>query len=74
MRRKFNFILVAKETEFADGFDASCLVLGFPSGSDGKESGCNVENASSIPGWGRSPGEKNGNPLLYSCLENPMDG
>ena len=47
---------------------------GFPGGSDGKESACNVGDQSSIPGSGRSPGEGNGNPLQYSCLENPMDG
>ena len=46
---------------------------GFPDGSDGKESACNVENLSSIPGSERSPGGENGNPLQYSCLENPMD-
>ena len=34
----------------------------------------NVGDLGSIPGWGRSPGEGNGNPLQYSCLENPMDG
>ena len=45
----------------------------FPGGSDGKESACNVEDQGSIPGSGRSPGEGNGNPLQYSCLENPMD-
>ena len=38
-----------------------------------KVSTCNVEDLSSIPGLGRSPGEGNGNPLQYSCLENPMD-
>ena len=48
--------------------------MGFPGGSDGKESACNVEDLSSIPGLGRSPGEENGNPLQYSCLENHMDG
>ena len=45
----------------------------FPSGSDGKASACKVEDLGSIPGSGRSPGEGNGNPLQYSCLENPMD-
>ena len=45
----------------------------FPGGSDGKESACNAGDPASIPGWGRSPGEGNGNPLQYSCLENPMD-
>ena len=44
---------------------------GFPGGSDGKESVCNVEDLGSIPGLGRSPGGGHGNPLQYSCLENP---
>ena len=42
--------------------------------SDGKASACNVGDRGSIPGSGRSPGEGNGNPLQYSCLENSMDG
>ena len=42
-------------------------------GSDGKASAYNVGDLSLIPGWGRSPGEGNGYPLQYSCLENPMD-
>ena len=46
---------------------------GFPSGSEGKESACNAEDLGLIPGSGRSPGEGNGNPLQYSCLENPMN-
>ena len=45
----------------------------FPGGSDGKESACNAEDPGLIPGSGRSPGEGNGNPLQYSCLENLMD-
>ena len=45
----------------------------FPGGSDSKESACNVGDPVSIPRSGRSPGEGNGNPLQYSCLENPMD-
>ena len=47
-----------------------------PGGSASKEFPCNtgdVRNVSSIPGSGRSPGKRNGNPLQYSCLENPMD-
>ena len=52
----------------------NCLNLGFPSGSEVKASACNVGDLGSIPGLGRSPGEGNGNPLQYSCLENPMDG
>ena len=50
------------------------LFIGFPSGSDGKASACNVEDPGLIPGLGRSPGEGNGNPLQHSCLENPMEG
>ena len=44
-----------------------------PGGSDGKESAYNVGDPGAIPGSGRSPTEGNGNPLKYSCLENPMD-
>ena len=47
---------------------------GFPGGSDGKASACNVGDLGLIPGSGRSPGEGNGNPLQYSCLENSMEG
>ena len=47
--------------------------MGFPVSSVGKESACNAEDPGSIPGLGRSPGEGNGNPLQYSCLENPID-
>ena len=45
---------------------------GFPGGSEVKASACNAGDLGSIPGSGRSPGEGNGNPLQYSCLENPM--
>ena len=45
----------------------------FPGGSVGKESACNAGGAGFIPGLRRSPGERNGNPLQYACLENPMD-
>ena len=47
--------------------------MNLPHSSVGKESACNAGDLSSIPGLGRSPGEGNGNPLQYSCLENPMD-
>ena len=47
--------------------------LGFPRGSDGKESTYNAGDPSLIPGSGRSPGEGNGNPLQDSCLDNPME-
>ena len=46
--------------------------LGFPGSSDSEEFACNTGDPSSIPGFGRSPGERNGNPLQYSCLENIM--
>ena len=46
---------------------------GFSDGSHGKESTCNAEDPSSISGSGRSPGEEHGNPLQFSCLENPLD-
>ena len=48
--------------------------LRFPGGSDGKESACNSGDPDSTPGSGRPAGEGNGNPLQYSCLENPKDG
>ena len=46
----------------------------FPGGSDGKASVYNAGDLGSIPGLGRFPGEGNGNPFQYSCLENPTDG
>ena len=51
-----------------------CYHEGFSGGSDSKESACGVRDQGSIPGSGRSPGEGNGDPLQYSCLENPMGG
>ena len=50
------------------------LSMGFPGGSEVKVSASNVGDLGSIRGSRRSPGEGNGNPLQYSCLENPMDG
>ena len=47
--------------------------LGFPAGSDGKESTCGTGDPGLFPGLGRSPGERREDPLQYSCLENPMD-
>ena len=47
--------------------------MAFPGVSDSKESPCSAGDQGSVPGLGRSPGEGNGNPLQYSCLENPMD-
>ena len=48
-------------------------IMGFPRGSDGKESAYNAGDLGLIPGLGRSPGEGNGNPLQCYCLENPRD-
>ena len=47
--------------------------MGFPDGPDGKESDCSAGDPGLIPGSGRSSGEGNGNPLPYSCLDNPTD-
>ena len=57
----------------ADRFTDIYTHQGFPCGSDGKESTCNAGDLGSIAGLGRSPVEEHGNPLQYSCLENPMD-
>ena len=54
------------------GYTYICI-YGFPDGSVGKESARNAGDLGSIPGSGRSPGEGNGNPLQYSCLQNSMD-
>ena len=53
---------------------SSHLLSGFPGGSEVKASASSAGEPGSIPGSGRSPGEGNGNPLQYSCLETPMDG
>ena len=57
--------------------ECNCTVvwtfLGFPGGSDGKASACNAGDLGLSPGSGKSPGEGNGNPFQYSCLENPMN-
>ena len=56
------------------GFNCVCnIYLGFPYSSDGKESACNAGAQGSVPRSGGPPGEGNGNPLQYSCLENAMD-
>ena len=47
--------------------------MGFPGGSDSKAAACNAGDVGLIPGLGRSPGEGNGYPLKYSCLENSMN-
>ena len=53
--------------------DGNALMEDFSGGSDGKASVYNAGDPGSIPGLGRSPGEGNGNPLQYYCVENPMD-
>ena len=57
-----------------EGKNRATLLLGFPGGSDGKESCCNAGDLGLSPGSGRSPGKGNGNPRQYSYLENSMDG
>ena len=54
------------------GWHAALSTSGFLGGSDSKDSTCNVGDLGSIPGLGRYPGGRHGNPLQYSCLENPM--
>ena len=54
-------------------FNILTLILKGLPGSDGRESACYVGDVGLIPGSGRFPGEEHGNPLQYSCLENPMD-
>ena len=73
------FFLLISYSQFIPGppfpFGNSVVVLkDFSGSSDGKESSCNVGDLGLILGLGRSPGEGNGNPLQYSCLENPMEG
>ena len=62
----YNVVLIAA-VEQSDSIVHMC------SSSDGKASACNAGDLGSIPGWGRSPGEGNENPLQYSCLENFVD-
>ena len=61
------------EDPLEEGMATTPVFLGFPVGSDGKKSTYKAGNLSLIPGWGRSPGAGHGNPLQYSCLENPID-
>ena len=70
-QRKENIIkIIRKRTYIYTTY--TCIY--FPGGSDGKVSAYNAGDLGSNPRMGRSPGEGNGNPLQYSCLENPMDG
>ena len=59
---------------FSFSISGDFLKTGLPGGSEGKASSCSAGDLGLIPGSGRSPGVGNGNPLQYSCLENPMDG
>ena len=67
LKNSLSLVSKAESSLLADSFQ------GFPGGSEVKASASNVRNPGLIPGSGRSPGEGNGNPLQYSCLENPMD-
>ena len=72
-------IYTAEKTEFKNIHHSTIYnnqiwkCLSFPGSSDSKESACSVGDWCSIPGSGRPPGGGNGNPLQYSCLENPTD-
>ena len=66
-------LLVSKYLLHSEIEPVSLALVSFPSRSDGKTSACNAGDLGSIPGSGRSPGEGNGNPLQYSCLEKSMD-
>ena len=61
------------QISFARSLKKPLWYKGFPGDSDGKVSACNAGDPGSIPGSGRYPGEGNGNPLQYSCLENSVD-
>ena len=68
-----NTLSLIEEARIYNGLKTISLTSDFPGGSDGKTSVYNVGDRGSIPGLGRSTGEGNGNPLQYSCLENPKD-
>ena len=69
-----NGLLPYKKLKQRKYLNTYLLIYYFPGGSDGKASAYNAGDPGSILGSGRSPGEGNGNPLQYSCLENPLDG
>ena len=76
LNKSFIFVCDSSLNIWSTIFEIQYLIIvssGFPGGSDSKESPCNSGNPGLIPGSGRSPGEGNGNPLQYSCLENSMD-
>ena len=71
----FNFMIksMGKLLQWPSIYRIAPILKGFPGSSVGKESACKAGDPGSIPGLGRSPGEGNGNPPQYSCLENRMD-
>ena len=69
----FIVVLKPKQLRYMVKYTVVYSYLGLPCDSDGKESAYNMGDPGSIPGLGRSPGEGNGNPLQYSCLENPIN-
>ena len=70
---KFYHISIDHSIVIVQQFFKVSHVKDFPGGSDGKASAYSMGDLGSIPGSGTSSGEENGNPLQYSCLENPMD-
>ena len=64
---------LSRKLTFSAGIGEIPAFYSFPGASDGKESACNAGDLGSIPGLGRSPGGGHGNPLQYSCLENPHE-
>ena len=73
---EFSFSSYTESVKTPPRYTNNCLsipILGFPDGSDGKESSCNAGDLGLIPGLEKSPGGGHGNPLQYSGLENSMD-
>ena len=68
-----HFLVIVLIPLYLSIYVSTYLCVGFPGGSDSKESACNAGELNSIPGSGRSPGEGNGYPFQYSCMEKAMD-
>ena len=66
-------LILGLEDPLEQGQATHSVFLAFPDSSDSEESACNTGDLGSIPGFRRPPGGGHGNPLQYSCLENPMD-
>ena len=66
------YLLSSNSCTFPTDVRGATIMMGFPVGSDGKESACSARDMGLIPRSGRSPGEGNGYPVKYSCLENSM--